>query len=240
LRRAPPSLPLTDANRQFGESRCAVASREWQHRLEHPLETAMTPRLAPIAIMFLVLAAGGNAWAQHDTAPAMPATSAPAEARQFDFLIGQWELEVKPKINGLAAMIHGAPKLSGSWKAWRALDGFGVEDELRIADASGNPMSLNLALRVFDRNERRWAVVGVDAYRARVSQSSAQWQDGEMRITGTGVDSEGKTYMSRTRYFAIASDAFRMQQDRSYDNGQSWDEATLVVEARRVAAAASR
>jgi hypothetical protein len=181
----------------------------------------------------------GAASAQHAAAaPVRPSTLAPAEARQFDFLIGQWEIEVRPKVSGLVALFHGTPKLAGSWKAWRSLDGFGIEDELRIVDASGNPMSLNEAMRVFDRNRKRWTVVGLDVYRAHVSNSSAQWDGGEMRLDGNGVDAEGKAYLTRTRYFAIAADAFRMQQDRSFDNGQSWEEATLVIEARRVAASA--
>jgi len=189
----------------------------------------------------LLLSLPEVAAAQHGGgAPAPPSTTVPSEARQFDFLIGQWELEIKPKVSSLAAMIHGSPKLVGSWKAWRGLDGFGVEDELRIADASGNPLSLNEALRVFDRNQNRWTVVGVDVYRARVSNSTAQWSGSEMRLDGNGVDGEGKAYVSRTRYFAIGPDAFRMQQDRSYDNGQTWDEATLAIEAKRVAAAATR
>ena len=194
-----------------------------------------------IVALALLLVLPGVAAAQHGGGgPAPASTTAPAEARQFDFLIGQWELEVKPKVSSLAAMIHGAPKLVGSWKAWRGLDGFGVEDELRVADASGNPMSLNEALRVFDRNQNRWTVVGVDVYRARVSNSTAQWSGNEMRVDGNGVDGEGKPYVSRTRYFAIGPDAFHMQQDRSYDNGQTWEEATLAIEAKRVAAAAAR
>ena len=168
-----------------------------------------------------------------------PSTTPPAEARQFDFLIGQWELEVKPKVSSLAAMIHGAPKLVGSWKGWRSLDGFGVEDELRIVDASGNPMSMSKALRVYDRNKNHWTIVGLDVYGARVSNSTAQWKDSEMRVDGSGVDGEGKPYVSRTRYFGIGTDAFRMQQDRSFDNGQTWDEATLAIEAKRVAASAA-
>ena len=194
-----------------------------------------------VVLALLLLALPGVAAAQHSGGgSAPPSTTAPAEARQFDFLIGQWELDVKPKVSSLAAMIHGSPKLVGSWKAWRGLDGFGVQDELRIADASGNPMSLNEALRVFDRNQNRWTVVGVDVYRARVSNSTAQWNGSEMRLDGNGVDGEGKAYVSRTRYFEIGADAFRMQQDRSYDNGQTWEEATLAIEARRVAAAAAR
>jgi hypothetical protein len=201
---------------------------------------AMNKFLSLPFAMLLLLVFPATVFAQHGAAPAAPPTTAPAEARQFDFLIGQWELEVKPKTSGLAAMIHGAPKLIGSWKAWRGFDGFGIEDELRIVDASGNPMSLNRALRVYDRNQSRWTVVGLDVYRARVSNSSAHWQDGEMWLDGNGLDAEGKPYLSRTRYLAITPDAFRMQQDRSVDNGQSWDEATLVIEAKRVAATAPR
>ena len=197
----------------------------------------MKTKSATVVLALLLLP--GVAAAQHGGGPAPPSTTAPAEARQFDFLIGQWELEVKPKVSSLAAMIHGAPKLVGSWKAWRGFDGFGVEDELRVADASGNPMSLNEALRVFDRNQNRWTVVGVDVYRARVSNSTAQWSGNEMRVDGNGVDGEGKAYVSRTRYFAIGADGFRMQQDRSYDSGQTWDEAQLVIDAKRVAATAS-
>jgi len=171
---------------------------------------------------------------------APPSTTAPAEARQFDFLIGQWELEVKPKVGGLAAMIHGTPKLVGTWKAWRGFDGFGIEDELRVSDASGNPRSLNHALRAWDRTQNRWTVVGLDVYRSHVSEANAQWQGGEMQVTGSGVDAEGKSYQSRTRYFDIAAGHFRMQQDRSYDNGQTWDEAILAIDAKRTAATAIR
>lgn len=200
----------------------------------------MNTKLSSLILMLVLALPNAGFAQQHGSGGAAPPTSAPAEAKQFDFLIGQWELEVKPKVNSLAAMIHGAPKLVGSWKAWRGFDGFGVEDELRIVDASGNPMSLNQALRVYDRNQNRWTIVGLDVYRARVSNSTAQWQGGEMRLDGNGTDSEGKPFLSRTRYFGITPDAFRMQQDHSSDNGQTWDEATLVIEAKRVAGTATR
>lgn len=191
-----------------------------------------------LAGFLMILAfASTAAIAQHD---ASSPAAAPAEARQFDFLVGQWELEVKPKVSSLAAMIHGAPKLVGTLKAWRGLDGFGVEDEMRISDASGNPMSLNHALRAWDRTRQRWNVVGIDVFRGRPTSSTAQWQGGEMRIESSGVDGEGKAYASRTRYFEIGPDHFRMQQDRSYDEGKTWDEATLTIEAKRTAATATR
>lgn len=193
-------------------------------------------RLAAAALLL----AAGSVHAQHATASGTSSSAAPAEARQFDFLVGQWELDVTPKVSSLAAMIHGTPKLVGTLKAWRGLDGFGVEDELRVSDASGNPMSMNHALRGWDRAKRQWNVVGLEVLRGHPSTSTAQWQDGEMRVSGSGTDAEGKAFASRTRYFDIGADHFRMQQDRSYDNGQTWEEATLTMDAKRVAATAAR
>ncbi len=176
--------------------------------------------------------------AQH-ASDAGPSAAAPAEAKQFDFLLGQWELQVHPKVGSLVAMIHGTPKLVGTLKAWRVLDGLGVEDEMRIVDASGNPISLNRALRVYAKADARWRVSGVDAFRGHVSESSGQLQGGEMRLEGHATDAEGKPVTTRTRYYDITAESFRMQQDRSSDNGQTWDEGVLTIEAKRTAASAT-
>jgi hypothetical protein len=172
-------------------------------------------------------------------AEATSVNPAPAEARQFDFLLGQWQLEVHPKVSGLAAMIHGAPRLVGTWKAQRSADGLGIEDELRIFDASGNPVSLNRAHRVYAVAEGLWKINGTDVTHGHTSSTTGKWQDGEMHLDGHFTDEEGKPTLIRTRYYAITADVFHMQQDRSTDNGQSWDEGTLTIDAKRVAATAT-
>lgn len=191
-------------------------------------------------VLSFVLAVAGLAHAQHGAASPGVGAAAPAEAAQFDFLVGQWELEVTPKASGLAAMIHGAPRLVGSWKAWKAFDGQGVDDELRILDASGNPKSLNHSLRIYDAKGQRWLVTGLDVNRARFSSSSGQWQAGEMRLEGGGQTAEGKPVLTRTRFMEITPDRFKMRQDRSYDNGANWEEGTLTIVARRVSRKAPR
>ena len=196
-------------------------------------------RLRLLLVTFL-LACATSAAAQHAPGPPRPATSAAPEARQFDFMIGQWELEVAPKVSSLAAMIHGAPKLVGTLKAWRAFDGFGIDDEVRIVDASGNPMSLSHAMRVYSASESRWSATTMDVYRGRVAVSSGLLQGSDIVMNGSGTDSEGKPTLTRARYTDITPDAFRMQQDRSADNGQTWDEAVLVIVAKRVSATAPR
>jgi hypothetical protein len=193
-----------------------------------------------VSLTMLSLALPVSIEAQHAAGTQQAPPSAPAEARQHDFLIGQWELVVKVPPAGLAQRIHGVPKLVGTWKAWRAFDGFGVEDELRITDAAGNPISLSHALRYYDRTARSWSVTLLDVYRGRLTSATAEWKEGRMVQNGRGTDPEGKPTLVRSRFHDITPDGFKWQQDRSADNGKTWTEGTLRIEARRVAAAAPR
>ncbi|HSB53593.1 MAG TPA: hypothetical protein VLD58_04525 [Gemmatimonadales bacterium] len=192
-------------------------------------------RFRSIVAAFTLAVPAGLA-AQHGGAPAQRLnTVAPAEAKQFDFLVGQWDLTVKLPPPSLAVRIHGgAPKLVGSWKASRSLDGWGIEDELRITDEAGNPMALSRSVRVYDAAAKHWNLVAVDAYRARITTASADWTNGEMLTTSRGVDPDGKAYMLRTKFYEITAAGFKFQQDRSTDDGKTWTEGTLRLEAKRV------
>ena len=178
--------------------------------------------------------------AQHGGGPAGAAPAAPAEARQYDFLVGQWDLKVKVPATSLATRIHGMPRLVGTWKAWRAFDGYGIQDELRITDASGNPMNLTHSLRFYDRTIRRWTITALDVYRGKVTPLTSTWAEGRMNQESEGVDQEGKAFLARARFTDISPTAFTFRQDRSYDGGKSWKEDTLVIEATRIAASAPR
>ncbi len=191
-----------------------------------------------ILILVAALAAPCTLAAQHDGAS--PAThAAPPEAKQFDFLVGQWELVVTPKVSGLVAAIHGVPKMVGTWKAWRAFDGWGIEDELRITDASGNPLNFVHATRLYDAANRAWKTSTVDVYRDVVTSSNAQWANGRMTTTTKDTDGEGKPYLSRVTYSAITPTSFRLVQERSSDDGRRWT-TNLTIDGKRVAATAPR
>jgi len=188
--------------------------------------------------MIALLCAPSTAVAQH--AGGLPAREAPAEAGQYDFLIGQWELTVTPKATGLAARIHGAPRLVGTWKAWRAFDGWGIEDELRIMDRSGNPMALSHSLRAFRAADRHWIQTTFDVYRARFTSATAEWKGKEMLVQSEGTDGEGRPYVARMRFHDITADGFAVRQDRSLDGGKTWEDGVLTIVAKRIAAAAAR
>lgn len=182
----------------------------------------------------LTLALSSTAIAQH-TGGASPAPSAPREASQADFLLGEWSLSVTPKVSGLVAAIHGVPKLVGTWKATRAFDGFGIEDELRITDGSANPKSLTHTMRMYDATARRWISTTLDVYRAQFSESTMEWKNGEMTSLSRRTDKDGKTYLARGRFTDIKPASFRFQQDRSDDDGRTWSEPSLTIDAKRTA-----
>ena len=178
--------------------------------------------------------------AQQGGAASPMVSAAPREATQFDFLVGQWELVAQPMASGLAARIHGVPKLRGTWKAWRAFDGWGIEDELRLTDESGNPRLLSHQMRIYDVTARRWSNSALDVYRTTFSMSTAEWRDDRMLVSARGTDQEGRAYVARIRFFDITPSRFRYQIDRSFDNEKSWVEGVMKIEAKRVAAVAPR
>jgi hypothetical protein len=61
-----------------------------------------------------------------------------------------------------------------------------------------------------------------------------------MRLAGSGQTNDGKPVLTRTRFMDISADRFKMRQDRSYDNGASWEEGALTIVAKRMSRKASR
>ncbi len=196
-------------------------------------------RLVFALLVALVLNATPLA-AQHSAAAPRTNATTPREATQFDFLVGQWEVTVIPKATSLGTRIHGVPRLSGIWKAWRAMDGLGIEDELRIVDGSGNPNALVKNTRIYDATGRKWTQMSLDVYRARFTPATAVWADGEMRLRSMGRDADGAAYVQRVRFYDITPTSFKYQADRSTDGELTWDTAVVRMEARRVSATAPR
>lgn len=192
-------------------------------------------RFLCVTMPLLVLSAPLRA--QHTASPPpAPGASSPEQA-QFDFLIGEWTLVVTPKVSGLVAAIHGAPRLVGAWKASRAFDGRGIEDELRIMDRSGNPSALSHSLRVYDASAHHWVSASLDVFRTRANESVGEFRDGAMVVTSRGVDADGKPSLNRSRFFEITPGSFRFQQDRSSDDGRTWTEGVVKMDAKRSATA---
>jgi hypothetical protein len=120
------------------------------------------------------------------------------------------------------------------------MDGYGIEDELRITDESGNPRNLSHAVRYFDATAKRWLTNTIDVFRGVSGSSTGEWKDNAIVMVSHGTDSEGKVYAMRGRYYDITPTSFKFRQERSYDEGKTWDSAVLTIDATRVAAVAPR
>jgi hypothetical protein len=174
--------------------------------------------------------------------PAAPQSSASSDAapHQLDFLLGEWKLEVTPRVNALAAKIHGTPKFPGTWKAWRALEGKGVTDELRLLDPSGNPRTTLLAIRVWDAGASRWRLWAVDGGRATATVGEGTSDGASVTFSSTGTDDDGKVFRTRARFMDITPTAFTYRLDRSYDLGKTWTEGVVTIKATRTAPPGAR
>jgi hypothetical protein len=54
-----------------------------------------------------------------------------------------------------------------------------------------------------------------------------------MLMTSSGTTPEGKHYRNRTHYLAVTPAGFRVVQDRSYDEGKTWDTGAVTLDVRR-------
>jgi len=226
----------------------SAKSRAWIARARASSAAQSSGDTMTRAVRFAVVAslvlAAVPARAQHGAEQQALNTTPPAEAKQFNFLIGQWELDVEAGgMSSLAAAIHGRPKFVGTWKAWSALDGWGVEDELRISDTNGNPRGIGHTVRVYDATQKRWVNSNLDVYRAQFAASTSEQRQGssglEMVTLGRGVDPNGTTFVTRTRFYEIKPNGFRADSERSTDDGKTWSLLRRIV-AKRVAAVAPR
>ena len=136
-------------------------------------------------------------------------------------------------------LVHGDVVMTGTWKARRALDGWGVQDEMQLFDPSGDPAALVAATRFYDARAGHWMTTSLDVYRGRQTVSTARKLDAGMQSDIRSQDAEGKPVRTRATIGATDVDHFVFRQDRSYDDGQTWDEDVLVIEARRTSNGAS-
>ncbi|MCE9602795.1 MAG: hypothetical protein K8S21_11380 [Gemmatimonadetes bacterium] len=198
-------------------------------------------RHSVVRLALLVVLLPAALRAQHAGGGAASSTStAPKEAEQFAFLVGQWEVTVMPKVSSLVATLHGQPKLLGTWKAWRAFDGFGVEDELRIIDGSGNPNALSHSMRIYDVTLGKWTQTSLDVYRGRFTTANGTWAQNALSLRSVGRDAEGKPFVQRSRFYDITATGFKYEVDRSNDGERTWETGVVRIEAKRVAASAAR
>lgn len=127
---------------------------------------------------------------------------ASAEARQFDFWLGEWEVTAKGKIAGQSkiSLIAGGCALLEEYDTDRGYSG----------------KSLNFYKADLGKWQQVW--VGSDG---GVLTLLGEYQDGKMILTGES-QSAGKKILDRITWYNNADHTVRQVWDRSTDEGKTW------------------
>lgn len=154
---------------------------------------------------------------------------APAESRQFDFLIGEWDVAAtRYKPDGTVLLEYRA-----SWTAQHLNAGRMVLDDFKAQLPSGEACSSYVTLRTYCETTGRWEMSGLAALQ---SAAPAQWTghllNKDMLLEAVGTDPTGSTVRNRIRFFNIERDTFEWESQLSLDDGKTWTRAATLL-ARR-------
>lgn len=156
--------------------------------------------------------------------------NAPKQLSRFAFLIGAWRCEAK------------VVSAEGDWRtfpaAWRGrfiLDGYAIEDEYRMADASGKLIVLGMNFRAYEAAKGMWNIKWLNAL-------SGTWTDlGPEELGGVHDDGQSIVYAfkepmaahayTRATYTNISRKHFTWLGEQSVDR-KAWSDF-MVIEAYR-------
>jgi len=137
---------------------------------------------------------------------------APDGTAQYDFLIGDWEVDVTLSRQGAEPLQYRA-KWHNHWIG----NGYAVMQEWR------GPYATGIEIRTYDAAADLWQ--GRNIY----FPSPATWYDNtaamtgsEMVVTTHRVDAEGATSITREIYFDLQDSGFRIRTEISTDGGATW------------------
>jgi len=135
----------------------------------------------------------------------------PEEMSQYDFLIGDWDVDMTWYFDGKTPT-----KSFAKWHNHWVVNGNVVMLEWR------GPQFTGAELRQWDRQANQW--VGVNIYPA----FGPQFQDITSRKNGDTMqvfmDGEGPNgpYINRETYYDIEADSYKMKSEHSFDGGETW------------------
>jgi hypothetical protein len=176
-----------------------------------------------LVLSALLILPGVPAGAQHRKAPH---PDAPAEMKQFAFLVGEWDCKFR-YIGADGEHVEA----TGRWVGYYSLDGFAFQDDWH------STLNRGTTWRTYDPEKERWVNRWLPANTDRASGFTTDYfyggmQDGEMVLTAEGSDGRG-AFTDRIVFTDIREDGFTWKLDRSRDGGKTWVRDVMVNEAKR-------
>lgn len=152
------------------------------------------------------------------------------EGRQFDFLIGDWDVQA------MRYNEDGAPlfQYKASWNAKYLNDGRMIVDDFKAYAPTGQAISSYVTLRTYSETTHRWEMAGLSALQPAVAaQWHGEFKDGEMLLDATGNDPAGNMIKTKIRFFDITTSSFSWESKMSRDAGQTWVKTASLLASRK-------
>lgn len=136
------------------------------------------------------------------SAPSRPCTA--SEYRQFDFWLGEWDVQLP---NG---------KRAGANRITPILAGCAIRENW-----TGAGGSIGTSYNIYDQTQHRWHQTWVDN-QGSLLQLDGEFADGRMRLQGETVDSTGAKTLQRITWNQTAPGKVRQLWESSSDAGKTW------------------
>jgi hypothetical protein len=148
-------------------------------------------------------------------------SNAPQEVAKFEFLIGDWDVEItwhQPQ---------GEPtSYQAKWHNHWINDGFDVMQEWR------GPYITGTEFRHYDPALGHW--VGKNLYvGGNWVDTTAKVEGDNMVVTIEASNARDGAFLNRETYYEISENRWRMKSDRSFDGGGSWQKGRYEMIATR-------
>ncbi len=143
----------------------------------------------------------------------------PDESRQFDFLLGEWELSC------VRFGADGSEKLryKGFWKGTSLHNGRMLLDEFSARLDDGTEISSMATLRSYCPANKEWVMTFLVSHEPnRVSCFNGTREGDEMHLSGEGQTLDGDALKFRVRFYAISESSFEWENRVSLDGGATW------------------
>lgn len=168
--------------------------------------TFQASHLIIAVILFCVsqLSASAQTAAPPAGRPKSPCMSS-AEARQFDFWVGEWDAYGPQGRKGGTSVIE------------RIANGCGILENWTNATDGGSGKSINF----YDPRAGKWFQywIGADGNPHRFSGT---YKDGALRFEGEPYAQNGKKFITRLTFFDVDANTVRQLSEQSDDGGKTW------------------
>jgi len=157
-----------------------------------------------IAVWLLLLSANPASGQESTESTPKERPAPPAEARQFDFWLGEWDV------------VDPSGKQVGTNLITSVLDGFGIKERW-----TGDGGMVGMSLNSYDAGRKRWHQTWVDNTGGFLLLEG-EFTEGSMVLSGARTTAKGSDVLDRITWTPLKSGDVRQAWEVSSDAGESW------------------